>query len=100
MAMISSLSPESRTRLGPAAALFHSLGDPTRLAIVRRLSEGEARAVDLMTELGLAQSTVPKHPACLRTASWSTPGSRAASPSTHWLSRPAGRPRFRFAAGP
>src|SRR4030081_2778655 len=66
MAMISSLSPESRTRLGPAAALFHSLGDPTRLAIVRRLNEGEARAGDLLTELGLAQSTVSKHLACLR----------------------------------
>jgi ArsR family transcriptional regulator, cadmium/lead-responsive transcriptional repressor len=66
MAMIISLSPESRTRLGPAAALFHSLGDPTRLAIVRRLSEGEARVVDLVTELGLAQSTVSKHLACLR----------------------------------
>ena len=66
MAMISSLSPESRTRLGPAAALFQSLGDPTRLAIVRRLSEGEARVVDLVAELGMAQSTVSKHLACLR----------------------------------
>jgi DNA-binding transcriptional ArsR family regulator len=66
MAMISSLSPESRTSLGPAAALFHSLGDPTRLAIVRRLSEGEARVVDLVAELGMAQSTVSKHLACLR----------------------------------
>ena len=64
--MISSLSPESRTRLGPAAALFQSLGDPTRLAIVRRLSEGEARVVDLVAELGMAQSTVSKHLACLR----------------------------------
>src|SRR3981081_3878315 len=66
MAMISSLSPESRTRLGPAAALFQSLGDPTRLAIVRRLSEGEVRVVDLVAELGMAQSTVSKHLACLR----------------------------------
>src|SRR2546425_6814938 len=66
MAMISPLSLESRTSLTPAAALFHSLGDQTRLAIVRRLSEGEARVVDLVTELGLAQSTVSKHLACLR----------------------------------
>jgi ArsR family transcriptional regulator, cadmium/lead-responsive transcriptional repressor len=66
MAMISSLTPESRTRLGPAVALFQSLGDPTRLAIVRRLSEGEARVVDLVAELGMAQSTVSKHLACLR----------------------------------
>jgi ArsR family transcriptional regulator, cadmium/lead-responsive transcriptional repressor len=66
MAMISLLSPESRTSLAPAAALFHSLGDPTRLAILRRLGEEEARVVDLVAELGLAQSTVSKHLACLR----------------------------------
>ncbi len=66
MAIISPLSLESRTSLTPAAALFHSLGDPTRLAIVLRLREGEARVVDLVTELGLAQSTVSKHLACLR----------------------------------
>lgn len=55
-----------RRRLSPAAALFHSLADPTRLAITLRLSEGEARVVDLTGELGLAQSTVSKHLACLR----------------------------------
>ncbi|MFJ8579490.1 ArsR/SmtB family transcription factor [Micromonospora sp. NPDC093277] len=52
--------------LGPAVALFHSLADRTRLAIVRRLVGGEARVVDLTGELGLAQSTVSKHLACLR----------------------------------
>lgn len=52
--------------LDPAAALFHSLADRTRLAIVRRLALGEARVVDLTAELGLAQSTVSKHLACLR----------------------------------
>jgi DNA-binding transcriptional ArsR family regulator len=50
----------------PAVALFRSLGDPTRLAIVNRLAEGEARVVDLTRMLGLAQSTVSKHLACLR----------------------------------
>ncbi|WBB93760.1 metalloregulator ArsR/SmtB family transcription factor [Verrucosispora sp. WMMC514] len=50
----------------PAVALFRSLGDPTRLAIVRRLAAGEARVVDLTGELGMAQSTVSKHLACLR----------------------------------
>ncbi len=53
-------------RLTPAVALFRSLGDPARLAIVRRLAEGEARVVDLTRTLGLAQSTVSKHVACLR----------------------------------
>lgn len=50
----------------PAAALFRSLGDPARLMIVRRLAEGPARVTDLTAGLGLAQSTVSKHLACLR----------------------------------
>jgi ArsR family transcriptional regulator, cadmium/lead-responsive transcriptional repressor len=50
----------------PAVALFRSLGDPARLAIVARLAQGEARVVDLTRLLGLAQSTVSKHLACLR----------------------------------
>jgi DNA-binding transcriptional ArsR family regulator len=54
------------TDLAPAAALFRSLADPARLAIVSRLAEGEARVVDLTRILGLAQSTVSKHLACLR----------------------------------
>jgi DNA-binding transcriptional ArsR family regulator len=49
-----------------AVALFRSLGDPVRLQIVQRLVHGEARVVDLTRELGLAQSTVSKHLACLR----------------------------------
>ncbi|MGI5488748.1 ArsR/SmtB family transcription factor [Microtetraspora malaysiensis] len=52
--------------VSPAVALFRSLADPTRLAIVRRLAHGEARVRDLMTELGLAQSTASGHLACLR----------------------------------
>ncbi|WP_207550027.1 ArsR/SmtB family transcription factor [Thermostaphylospora chromogena] len=52
--------------LPPAAALFRSLADETRLRIVQRLARGEARVVDLTGELGLAQSTVSKHLACLR----------------------------------
>jgi ArsR family transcriptional regulator, cadmium/lead-responsive transcriptional repressor len=55
-----------RDGLGPAAALFRSLADPARLAIVRRLAGGPARVTDLVAELGLAQSTVSGHLACLR----------------------------------
>jgi DNA-binding transcriptional ArsR family regulator len=55
-----------RTELTPAAALFRSLGDPARLIIVRRLAVGPARVTDLVSGLGLAQSTVSKHLACLR----------------------------------
>jgi len=56
----------SVSSLTPAVMLFRSLADPTRLAIVRRLADGEARVVDLTGELGLAQSTVSAHLACLR----------------------------------
>lgn len=52
--------------LAPAASLFHSLSDSTRLAILRRLLLGEHRVVDLTAHLGLAQSTVSAHLACLR----------------------------------
>ncbi|MFC0431959.1 helix-turn-helix transcriptional regulator [Kutzneria buriramensis] len=55
-----------RVELAPAAALFRSLGDPARLAILRQLAGGPARVVDLVATLGLAQSTVSKHLACLR----------------------------------
>ena len=49
-----------------AACMFRSLGDPTRLAIVQHLRLGERRVVDLTGHLGLAQSTVSAHLACLR----------------------------------
>jgi DNA-binding transcriptional ArsR family regulator len=52
--------------LSAAVALFRSLGDPTRLAIVHELARGERRVVDLTRALNLAQSTVSAHLACLR----------------------------------
>jgi ArsR family transcriptional regulator, cadmium/lead-responsive transcriptional repressor len=52
--------------LTAAACLFRSLGDPTRLAILRHLALGEHRVRDLTDHLGLAQSTVSAHLACLR----------------------------------
>ena len=48
------------------ACVFRSLGDTTRLAILRRLALGEHRVVELTAHLGLAQSTVSAHLACLR----------------------------------
>mgnify|MGYP003422356523 CR=1 FL=1 len=39
------------SNLDAAVALFHSLSDPARLATVRRLADGAARAVDLTGEL-------------------------------------------------
>jgi len=67
MSMIAA-SPDliGRAELAPAGALFRGLADPTRLSLVRRLAVGEARVVDLCAELGLGQSTVSSHLACLR----------------------------------
>ena len=52
--------------LTAAACMFRSLGDPTRLVILQHLLLGEHRVVDLVAHLGLAQSTVSAHLACLK----------------------------------
>lgn len=52
--------------LRPAATLFHGFSDPSRLSILRHLALGEHRVVDLTKHLGLSQSTVSKHLACLK----------------------------------
>lgn len=57
-------SPELAA-LTAASCLFRSFGDSSRLAIVQHLLSGEHRVVDLTQHLGLAQSTVSKHLACL-----------------------------------
>lgn len=49
-----------------AASLFRGMGDPSRMAILQHLLLGEHNVNDLMRHLGLAQSTVSKHLACLR----------------------------------
>lgn len=54
------------TGLTAAACLFHGFSDPSRLSIVRHLALGEHRVVDLTAHLGLAQSTVSQHLACLK----------------------------------
>lgn len=54
------------SEVADAASLFRGLADPARLAILRRVATGECRVVDLTAHLGLAQSTVSAHCACLR----------------------------------
>ncbi len=49
-----------------AVCLFRSLADPARLAIIAHLAGGEHRVGELTAHLGLAQSTVSQHLACLR----------------------------------
>ncbi|GAB4075261.1 ArsR/SmtB family transcription factor [Nostocoides australiense] len=57
--------PSERAALTAAACLFHGFSDRSRLVIVQHLTLGEHRVVDLTGHLGLAQSTVSKHLACL-----------------------------------
>ena len=58
---------DETSALTAAACMFRSLGDPSRLAIVRHLAVGgEHKVVELTAHLGLAQSTVSAHLACLR----------------------------------
>jgi DNA-binding transcriptional ArsR family regulator len=52
--------------LAAAACLFQGFSDPSRLAILQHLALGEHRVVDLTAHVGLAQSTVSQHLACLR----------------------------------
>ncbi len=70
-----------------AVCLFRGLADPTRLAILRHLAGGEHRVVELTAHLGLAQSTVSAHLACLRDCGLvdSRPQGRA---SMFFLARP------------
>lgn len=63
---ISGAHVDEMAALTAAACLFHGFSDPSRLAIVRHLALGEHRVVDLTAHLGLAQSTVSKHLACLK----------------------------------
>lgn len=64
--MTMSSHPVATPELEVAAALFRGLSDPSRLAILQHLTLGEHRVRDLTEHLGLAQSTVSAHLACLR----------------------------------
>ena len=55
-----------RRAASAAACLFRGMSDPSRVAILRHLLLGEHNVVELTAHLGLAQSTVSKHLACLR----------------------------------
>ena len=50
------------------AARFKALGDPTRVAILNRLAEGEACVCDLNATFDLSQPTISHHLKVLRDA--------------------------------
>jgi DNA-binding transcriptional ArsR family regulator len=66
MAMTVGIEDAVAADLSAAACLFHGFSDPSRLRIVQHLLVGEHRVVELTEHLGLAQSTVSKHLACLK----------------------------------
>ena len=67
MAMtLSVLDSDVDAPLLAAACLFHGFSDRSRLVILQHLLLGEHRVVELTEHLGLAQSTVSKHLACLK----------------------------------
>ncbi|MFL6054191.1 MAG: ArsR/SmtB family transcription factor [Actinoallomurus sp.] len=49
-----------------AAKLYRGLADPTRLAILLTLQQGERRVADLVAELDTSQGNVSGHLACLK----------------------------------
>ena len=72
MAMLTPMSPgppaavDEQAAAVAASCLFRGMSDPSRIAILRHLLLGEHNVADLTAHLGLAQSTVSKHLACLR----------------------------------
>ena len=83
----STATADESTARTAAACLFHGFSDPARVGIVQQLLSGERRVVDLTKHLGLAQSTVSRHLACLRDCGivTSRPSGRA---SLHSLAHP------------
>ncbi|MBU8580011.1 helix-turn-helix transcriptional regulator [Brevibacterium luteolum] len=65
MAMKADVTPIDEAATTAYAHLFQALAEPTRLAIVQHLASGPHRVRDLVSHMGLAQSTVSKHIAFL-----------------------------------
>lgn len=57
---------DTRTGHDLTAKLFRGFADPSRLAILEALEEGERCVSDLVVATGLTQSNVSGHLACLR----------------------------------
>jgi ArsR family transcriptional regulator len=65
---MTTVAPRTSRGLTRTARLFHALADPTRLAIVQRLRDGEHCVCDLTDLLGAAQSRLSFHLKVLRDA--------------------------------
>ena len=65
VAPVAPVGPGESGALTAAACLFQGFSDVSRVTIVQHLLLGEHRVVDLTRHLGIAQSTVSRHLACL-----------------------------------
>ena len=65
VAPVAPVGPGESGALTAAACLFQGFSDVSRVTIVQHLLLGEHCVVDLTRHLGLAQSTVSRHLACL-----------------------------------
>ena len=59
-------APSGHAAATAAACLFRGMSDPSRVAILQHLLLGPHNVTQLTSHLGLAQSTVSKHLACLK----------------------------------
>jgi ArsR family transcriptional regulator len=60
------ISPATRDAVATGAKLFRGFADPTRLAVLWSLAEGEKRVADLVAEVRSSQPNVSGHLACLK----------------------------------
>ena len=58
--------PDDPTPVDLVAKYFRTLGDPTRLRILELVNEQERSVGEIVQALGVAQSKVSNHLACLR----------------------------------
>ncbi len=66
------IAPSPIADLARAAEGFHALSDPTRLAVLAELRDGEQCVCDLVDALGIAQSLLSFHLRVLKAAGFVT----------------------------
>ena len=64
--MTPSTALTTRSSLTIRARFFHGLADPSRLALLEALRQGESCVSELVITTGLSQSNVSGHLACLK----------------------------------
>jgi DNA-binding transcriptional ArsR family regulator len=63
---MAAVAVSSHVDVDVAARLFHGLSDPTRLAILLSLLDGERRVADIVGQVGSSQPNVSNHLSCLK----------------------------------